>query len=207
MNKPKFLAIIISLFTFLSCTKDDPATPDFPLDPHHDLSGNEYEVYSSILDSYGIPQVIVRQETSTFTPPMENFELFFRLNRNANMDPHLFSRYEEQNLNSTFLDSKMQAPSTNFGLISNSEYGYYFGRENLYKGWQLFNNKYPESKSWFFTVNKIGFNEEKTQAMVGVESYWFNDNPELTTLNGGSLYYLEKTNGVWEIIGRTSYHL
>jgi hypothetical protein len=54
---------------------------------------------------------------------------------------------------------------------------------------------------------KIGFNENRTQAIVGLESYWFMESPDRPTVNLGKLFYLEKKNGVWEPLGSTAYRL
>lgn len=35
----------------------------------------------------------------------------------------------------------------------------------------------------------------------------FSPRSKLTTLDGGYLYYFEKNNGIWQVIGRTPYQL
>jgi hypothetical protein len=203
MKKLLLLLILIGVF---SCKQED-VIPEFSLDQADLFTSDEYAVYSLILKDFGFSQIVVRQETSIQIPLQENFELFFNLDKMSNMESTLYSKYLEANTVSYKLDKEISIPGKGVEVISNNEYAYYFEREDLYKAWTLFKNKYPNSGSWYFSVNKIGFNENKTQAIVGVESFWFMESPDGPTLKSGLLNYLEKKNGVWEKVGSTSYAL
>ncbi len=195
------------LISAVACKKENDNVPDFKLDHADQLTTDEYEVYGVILENFSMSQLVIKQQTSIQTPPKDNFNLFFSLEEMSNMEANLYSRYEEENLNFYLLDEKIEIPEKSIKMISNKEYEYYFEREDLYKAWTLFENQYPNAGKWFFSLNKIGFNDNKTQAVVGVEAYWFRESPDGPTKNLGMLVYLEKKNNVWEKMGSSSYPL
>ncbi|MBK6266190.1 hypothetical protein JKA74_14185 [Marivirga sp. S37H4] len=205
MKKAIFTLLLLSIFFLLSCDKKDELTPEFALDPHDELSAEEYLVYSASLERMSIKHLIINQKTSVYTPPKDHFELFFSLEKMKNMEPGLFDLYLQANQSSYLLDEKIEVATAETKLMSNEEYAYYFEREDSYKGWDLFKTKYPESNSTFVSLNNIGFNEDKTQAMLGIELFWFMESPEGPTLKAAGLHYLEKKEGVWTTIGITSY--
>jgi hypothetical protein len=206
--KKIFLAVLLlSTFFQLSCIKVDDPIPEFSLDKADHLTAEEYEIFGVILERYSNAQLIVRQQTSVFTPPKENFELFFNLDRMSDMEATLYARYIDANDRAYLLDEKISVLDRDIKLMPDKEYVYYFNRDDLYKGWELFEKKYPDTNRWFFSFNKIGFNENKTQAIVGIESYWFMETQDGPTLKLGKLIYLEKKNEIWEEVGSTSYRL
>lgn len=205
MKRITLVFILVTTLFQLSCEKQDDAIPTFSLDQADQLEADEYEVYKVILEKYDIPQLIIRQQTTTLTPPNENHALFFDLDRMSDMEATLYDRYVDANDKAYLLDEKIAVPGRDIKLMSDKEYAYYFDREDLYKGWELFEKKYPEAQRWFFRFNRIGFNESRTQAIVGLKVNWFMDTPDGPTLSYGNLVYLEKKNGVWEHVGSTSY--
>jgi hypothetical protein len=207
MKKLIFTFLIACSIFLISCEKDKDTTPDFPLAESDVFLAAEYDVYGVILGRYSASQLVVSQQTSVFTPPAENFELFFNLSALSEMEGDLFANYEEVNDFIFKLDAQLEVPGKEVKLMSNAEYDYYFDRANPSKGWDLFDKKYPAAGRWFFHFNKIGFNESQDQAMVGVESYWFEESADGPTLKMGRLYYLEKVEGVWTYVASTSYQL
>lgn len=206
MKQIIIVLMLVSTLAQLSCDKqDEDVIPEFSLDQADQLESDEYDVYSVILESYDISQFIIRQQTSVYITPKENHELFFNLDSMAYMEATLYERYAEANNQTYFLEEKIAVPFKNVKLLADKEYDYYFDREDLNKGWELFGKKYPEAGRWFFRLNKIGFNESRTQAIVGSEAYWYQENPDGPTLSHGRLIYLEKKNDVWEQVGSTSY--
>lgn len=199
------LGLIVAM-TF-SCIQEDDAIPQFPLDPSDQFLAEEYEVYNVILERLDIPQLVIRQQTTRFTPPEGDLSLFFNLDKMAAMDANLYSRYTEANDRRFLLDEQFSVPDKKVHLLSNKAHTHYFDRQDEGKGWEIFHEKYPNAQRWFVVVNKIGFNESRTQAMVGSEAYWFMENPDGATLKFGRLFYLEKKNGVWQHVGDTGYTL
>jgi hypothetical protein len=177
------------------------------LDPSDQFHADEYEVYNVILERLDIPQLVIRQQTTRFTPSKEDFPLFFNLDDMAGMEVNLYSQYTEANDRNFLLDEQFSVPEKTVHLLSNKAYAYYFDRQYEDKGWQMFHEKYPNAQRWFVSFNKIGFNENRTQAMVGSEAYWFMENPDGATLKFGRLFYLEKKNGVWQHVGDAGYTL
>lgn len=202
----QFLLLFLAI-SLISCQSDDMDFPEFSLEAADELSADTYEVYSVILDDYSNSQVVIKQQTSSTTPAKANFEVFFSLEKMANMESTLFDNYEIANGSSSLLDTKIEIASKEVQLISTNEYAYFFERENQKKAWSQFDKIYPESGSWYFVVNNIGFNEGNTQAIVGIESYWYMTFEYEATLSSGRLYYLEKNNGIWAVIGSTGYEL
>lgn len=205
MKKVVILFYFLCMLSLFSCESEELILPEFDLDVPDQLNSDEYEVYSLILEGFSQSQLIVRQQTTVITPQKENFDLFFKLKDLSNMESGLYSRYEEINSNPSFLDQKIIVPSKDTKLISNKEYGFYFEREDHDKSWEFFKSKYPDAAAWYFHFNRIGFNEDRTQAIVGQESYWYMESSDGPPLNGGRLYYLEKTNDSWEIKGSAFY--
>lgn len=195
------------LISAVACKKENDNVPDFKLDHADQLTTDEYEVYGVILENFSMSQLVIKQQTSVQTPSKESFKLFFNLDKTSGMETTLYSKYVEENFNSYLLDERIMVPTKSVKMISNKEYEYYFEREDLYKAWTLFENQYPNSGKWFFSLNKIGFNDNKTQAIVGIESYWFMESPDGPTLSLGTLFYLEKKNQVWVNMGSTTYSL
>lgn len=207
MKKAAIFLLYLSTVFLLACEKEE-LTPDFTLEQADELSSDEYEVYGILLGRMGVSQLIVRQQTSVYTPPKENFGLFFSLERNSNMEATaLYASYVNENRNAYLLGEKIEVPSKDVKIVSNKEHAYYFDREDLNKGWELFKTSYPKADALFFALNKIGFNENRTQAMLGAELYWFMESPEGPTISAGRLYYFEKKEGVWEYVSSTYYRL
>ncbi len=198
------LFLISSLFPF-SCETAEPAIPEFSLDQADPFTSDEYRVYQTILEPYNRPQLVIRQQTSVFIPDKENLQLFFNLDRLANMEASLYDVYRSANDRIYHLDEKIIVSEGIVKLMSDSEFSYYFDEKDLHKAWELFARKYPQAQQWFFCLNKIGFNESRTQAIVGLESYWYMESPDGSTLQYGMLNYLEKNNNVWELVGTTGY--
>ncbi|WP_192347286.1 hypothetical protein [Algoriphagus sp. Y33] len=207
MKKITLIFFFLSTIFLCSCGNEEDSLPEFVLDQPDQLQSDEYEVYGKILEGFSQSQLIVRQQTSIYTPPKESFELFFNLENMSGMESTLYFNYVQENKAPYLLADKIEISSKGTKLLSNKEYSHYFDRDNGHKSWELFQNKYPDSGAWFFYVNKIGFNEDRTQALVGQESYWFMESSDGTTSNGGRLYYLEKINGEWVLIGSSFYQL
>jgi hypothetical protein len=161
MKNVLLFSLMLSAIFLLSCEKGDDTIPEFALDQADLFEADEYEVYSAILGNFDQSQLIIRQQTSVYTPPKENFELFFNLEKMSNMEAALYSIYVEENVSSYLLDEKIEVPSKETKLISTKEFAYYFDREDPYKAWELFKTKYQNAGEWFFSVNKIGFNENR----------------------------------------------
>ena len=172
MKKNNLILLLIITFFHFACEDNNETIPDFSIEQADQLQDDEYDVYSVILEDFNISQFIVRQQTSPFTPPEENFEVFFNLEKLSGMDSTLYAKYVIENGNTYLLDEQITVSGKGVKIISNKELDYYFDRENLYNSWELFEQKYPNAGKWYFHFNKIGFNESFTQAIVGVESYF-----------------------------------
>ncbi|UZR96413.1 hypothetical protein [Chondrinema litorale] len=207
MKKSYLILLLIITLSHFSCEDSNETIPEFSIETADQMQTDEYEIYSVILESFSISQFIIRQQTTSYTPPQENLEVFFSLDKLSGMDSTLYSQYVNANSSTYLLDEQIAVSGKGVKIISNKELAYFFDRENLYNSWALFEKKYPEAGKWYFYFNKIGFNENYTQAIVGIESYWFMESPDGPTLKSGRLIYLEKVNEVWEFLVSTSYNL
>jgi hypothetical protein len=201
----KKVVLFLLLISIVACKKENDTIPDFSLDQADHLTADEYDIYSVILKNFSFSHLIVRQQTSTNVAPKEGLKIFFELEQTANMDQTLYPKFVTENSNTYLLDDKIEIADKDVILISNKEYEYLFEREDHYKAWELFESKYPNSGKWYISLNKISFNEDKTQAMVGSESHWFRESPEGPTLNWGMIYHLQKKDNGWEVIGYSGY--
>jgi hypothetical protein len=203
----KQLHLLFLLFISISCTDKEDLATRFKLDTPDFFSNEEYELYQIILKDLSASQIIIRQQTSTFTPSPDHFEVLFKLSKMANMEPTLFSNYVAINRQPSFLDTKFNLTNKEIQLISNKEYAHFFERENLNTSWNLFKERYPKSGLGYFMLNKIAFNESKTQAIFGLEFYYMVASPQGTMAKSGLLTYFEKKNNFWEKVGSASYPL
>ncbi|GCC52572.1 hypothetical protein SanaruYs_28090 [Chryseotalea sanaruensis] len=202
----KILLLSLSIL-FLSCQSNDIEIPEFALEPADEFSEDEYDVYSAILGNFSNTQVVIKQQTTSRTPVESAFELFFNLDKMSNMEATLFSNYEAENAETSLLGEELKITAKETYLLSNEEHRYFFDQPDLKKSWLLFQKKYPTSGTWYFILNKIGFNADGTQAIVGIQSYWYMDSDSEPTQSTGRLHYLEKINDSWEEIGSAGYSL
>lgn len=204
--KVTLLAFLLLSVLLLSCDKDEEVL-NFPLDKADQLQEDDYQIYSAILANYNLEAIIVRQQTTTLTMPEERFSEWFVLDKMKNMEPDLYQNFVNENSQAYFLDEKIEIPEKPVWLISNAEYAYYFDRSDKNHGWQLLISRYPQSDGYHFAFNKIGYNDAKTQAFVGKEAYWLLGGSDNPTAKIGKVFYLEKIDGSWQIIGAESYPL
>ncbi len=92
-----------------------------------------------------------------------------------------------------YLENKFSVPSKNVFLISAEEIQYIFHNDDINVGWEEFYRRYPNS-SGTISFSRIGYNTNKTQAMVGLGNMY-------ASLGGeGSLIFLKLENNRWVIV-------
>ncbi len=177
------LAIAVS---FAGCQKDE-----FSLDILDDL---DYEIYSLILDERfpNIDEFTIRQETTPWFELYTN-STFEYLNSLWDADSSVFIDYISKNEAIHYLDSnKFKVAGKVVALISPEELEEYF---DDWFHWDWFYDKYPDSNG-LIVFARIGYNSDKSQAVVGFEL--------VGTHGAGYLVYLAKNdNNEWEIIEST----
>ena len=202
-----FLVVIVGSCIQFSCDKNEDSIPEFPIEQADAISIDEYQIYSHVLERFSSSQLVVRQKTSAYTPSEEKLTLFFNLEKLAAMDEGLYNQFQLENSATYLLGPDIVVPGKETYLLSNDAYSYYFDRANHSISWELFDKKYPNGGKWYTTFTKIGFNESINQALVGMESYWYMSSENGSTHKSGTLFYLEKIDGVWTFIASTAYEL
>ncbi len=186
------LAIAVS---FTGCKKDE-----FTLEILDDI---DYEIYSLILDErfpdvkFSNIEFTVRQETLLWAiiPMKSEINLnstFERLISLADADTSVFIDYISKNERIHNLDSnKFKVAGKVVILISPEELEDYF---DDWFHWDWFYDKYPDSDG-LIVFTRIGYNSDKSQAIVGFEDVGGGRNGE------GYFVYITKNNdNEWEII-------
>ncbi|WP_226391127.1 hypothetical protein [Penaeicola halotolerans] len=206
MKRQFFTSVTLCLLLCFACDDFSDIMPNFQLETADQLDADEYAIYSSILSRYSTSELVIRQRTSDFTPVAENFALFFNLEVLSEMDEGLFDSYTAANAESFNLDESIQIPMKQLHLLSNEGMNYFFNNITNENAWTRFEKQYPQSGIAYHVFNRVGFNDTKTQALVGVEMHWYQQGSN-ETQKLGSLNYLEKVNGTWMIIRSASYEL
>ena len=104
----------------------------------------------------------------------------------------LLNDYSIRNNNKYHIPDKIPIKNTKIQFISNTELNTIFSH-GIIKGWKLFHEKYPNSFG-FISFSKVGFNNDKTNAIVYVE---FEFGSKAATYD---YYILSKKNNKWVIV-------
>jgi len=104
----------------------------------------------------------------------------------------LVKDYSIRNKNKYHMPDKIPIKNTEIQFISNTELNTIFNH-GIIKGWKLFYKKYPNSLG-FISFSKVGFNNNKTNAIIYVE---FEFGSKAATYD---YYFLSKKNNKWDIV-------
>lgn len=155
--------------------------------PDQELNENEeYAVYSAILadNRYNSEKMVVSEYTiKGFLADTTNLT-----QQISGLSQEIVDDYQAKNIDSQKLENNFTV-SSNVIFISEKQTKQIFRKG---EGWNNFYKKYPQS-SGLISFSNIGFNQERTQALVyvGINCGWL--------CGDGSFKFLQKTNGKWII--------
>ena len=158
--------------------------------PNQELNENEdYAVYSEILSGkrYNSDLIVINDFTSQgliADAKNLNYEI-------PSLTQDTINDYQAKKIESRKLENNFTV-SGKVVFLSEEEVTQLF---NIgLDGWNKFNKKYPGANG-IITLSRVGFNKEKTQALVyvGISCGGL--------CGGGSFMFLEKRNGKWSIRG------
>ena len=185
------LLFLISVFACASCARLRISEPPITARAS-DVTDDIYAVYSAILNrEYKDRFIFIADRTSPVY-----FGQTFGDNSISGLSDETINDYDERNKTDEPLQNAF-SKDLHYALLSNDEQKQTLtktGRENYLK-------KYPEAVTEFppslgiITFSKIGFNGDRTQALVSV-------NDSCPALCGsGQFYFLRKQDGNWSIEG------
>ena len=112
---------------------------------------------------------------------------------NPEIDPAVFSDYLRINDSIYYLENKFTLAPKTVIFITGEEFDYIFDTQDINKGWEEFYRRFPGSAGTTTSFSRIGYNTEKTQAMMELGNMY-------ASLGGqGYLIFLKFTDGEWTI--------
>ncbi len=156
------------------------------------IPNDEYEVISSFFMTHGTylqsEKHVVRQLTRNDRVGDNGFNEFENYTK-IKLDASLIDDFKKKNANKYKLENKFSIP-LKVVLISEKKSKDIF-RDDV--GWLRFYMKYPDSPSGIHEISRVGFNDNKTQALLykGFYVNWY--------AAQGNLILLTKENGKWII--------
>ncbi|MDP5045440.1 MAG: hypothetical protein NWQ06_10740 [Leeuwenhoekiella sp.] len=209
MNYFKYTILFLLIILNTGCSKDDNVDdfPEFELSTPDEFSDEDYKVYSSFLEQYNTPNVVVSQESSeenfasAFTETTED-DFWVKKNlesRYPDFEASLFTKLIEVNLKTKFFDDKFSVNNKMITLITEPELTYIseLSKTNTYENlegfWDYFYKIHPQSQG-YVSLSLISYSENKDQAVFEI---W---NACGGLCGDGGFVYCRKENGVWTFI-------
>jgi len=189
-----FYLILASLF--VSCSKND-AINDTNLKSSDNLGDDDYQIYSLILNEKftSAGEFVVKQKTNKLNMITQSVnDLKTQI---PTIDLSIFTNLTQKNDSTHTLDSKFVNLDKPVTIITSEELLSYRDPGDINHFWTELYKKYPNSTGTF-GFSSIGFNTDKTQAIVQVEHLYASLGAD------GILYYLVKDNNGWKIIRELS---
>jgi hypothetical protein len=151
------------------------------------VRGEEFEVFASYLkQDIASPLVLV---TTTDSPHIDVDALNLQLAANGRgIPPDVRTDFSEKNKSTCMIELFAGIP--NLRYISKREEGLIFRVPS--KGWSKFHKRYGKEAEILW-LSRVGFNPEKTLALLHVSGGMG------PMAGGGTLYLLERKDGVWVI--------
>lgn len=170
------------------------------------IEDEEYAVYSALInkdlkDSEGQERrkdagervLIINESTSLWEGFVvdESKNFFEELKRSSQeLQPETVNDLQVKSNDTSKLERKFSI-KIKYLLVKDEEIDALF-KDDVMGGWEAFHRKYPKS-SGFLTLSRVGFNEDKTQALV--YKGWSCGG----LCGGGSYILLTKKKGVWVV--------
>ena len=193
------IVFLISSIAFTQTKKKSPlpkpsAVPSSPIDDE------DYSVYSAVLkELYGGKSIALENQVSGCTGIGNNKEgeaswqksLDGLSGKLKKLSPKTIADFKGKSNLCRMLDAKFN-PSIK--LISKQERRTIFSGKDMRKAWAAFNKKFPGANGYVI-VSNVGFNEDRTQALVDIS------NKCGDKCGAEQFVLLTKINGSWSVIG------
>ncbi len=186
--------IFFSLFAFLTSCTDDNEPKQFSLDQPSAIDAEDYAVYTAVISSFNNSNVVITQKTAfgmSFMEPDNSYVLTSLSEGNPGFEPEMVTTLIDNNVNPLFLDYSFPISSTHVILVPQAELNYIFNTDSD-NDWMQFYNTFPNANG-FNQFSAVAYNADKTKALLETGNV-------CGSLCGlGTLFYLEKENGIWII--------
>jgi hypothetical protein len=203
-----FGVYVVALLTLSSCDHgiggcSPGPEPEFNLHTADNLNATEYEVYSVALKEKLIQStkdpatIIVEQKTSKSISTLSTSNVSLMKAQFPEFDSTSITDYQTKNLSEYYLDYKFTMTEKYVQLITTEEIDNLFVQ--MGKNWGEYLNRYPYSNG-YYTVSRIGFNNDQSQAVLAIEFSTGTSSTNSTT--AGEILYLKKDAGVWKVVGK-----
>ncbi len=202
------LLVIIGVILILGSTaftqsKKKPASQKTSAVPSSPIDDEDYAVYSAALkELYGGKSIALENQVSGCTGIGNNKEgeaswqksLDALPGKLKKLSPKTIADFKGKSNVCRTLEAKFN-PSVK--LISKQERRTIFSGKDMRKAWAAFNKKFPGSNGYVI-VSNVGFNEDRTQALVDIS------NKCGDKCGAEQFVLLTKSNGSWSVIGMNS---
>lgn len=195
MEKFTFLLLISTALFIASCNKDtDDPKPLFNLDQADPIDPEDYQIYSTVLDSmFSYHSLIVNQQTTPLLEDnTENPQYQYLMELYIDFDSTLIRSYLFNNDTTYTFNNNFTCLKNRVQLITSSEISYYFSDRDINNGWKRFYSDYPNSGGIVY-FSRIGYNTDKTQALLEIDDIYCSLGAE------GYLIYMTKDGNQWKI--------
>jgi hypothetical protein len=193
----KYMLYSLFLLTLLTnCSKDDNGnSPEFKLKDSDNLDDIDYRLYSVVLKELfpNAEKLVVNQEVWSGGP--YNYSSYVRSLKEQypELDTMVFWDPIFAKDSVYYFENKFSVTSKKVYLISYEEIQNIFSNAEINGGWEEFYRRYPNS-SGTISFTRIGYNADKTQAMVSMGNMY-------ASLGGeGHLIFLKLENHQWKIL-------
>ena len=186
--------VFLFLFAFLTSCSDDNDPKQFSLDQPSAIDAEDYAVYTAVISSKGSGAFLLKQKTAfgmSFMESDNSYVLTSLSEGNPGFEPEMVTTLIDNNVNPLFLDYSFPISSTHVILVPQAELNYIFNTDSD-NDWMQFYNTFPNANG-FNQFSAVAYNADKTKALLETGNV-------CGSLCGlGTLFYLEKENGVWII--------
>ncbi len=205
MNKNLKLLVVIGIVFILSSTafmqskKKSGSIKQFT-PPSLPIDDEDYAVYSVVLkELFGGKSVALENQVSGCTGIGNNKEgeaswqksLDGLSGKLKKLSPKTIADFKGKSNVCRTLDAKF---NSSVKLISKQERRTIFSGKDMRKAWVVFNKKFPGANGYVI-VSNVGFNEDRTQALVDIS------NKCGDKCGAEQFVLLTKINGSWSVIG------
>ena len=187
-----FVYLPLMLIFFSNCKKQAEPAPSLTNNPAKadTIDHEDYIVYDAVINQnleYK-QEILVEQATI--------FGVFqFQEMQNTNIDTTTFKNYVENNKRSYNLGNNFNISPRTSQILSKDAYN------ELLSNGKKFKKLFPKSDR-IIKFSRVGYNKDKTAAIVSLDSWFVNESENGISQNYGygNTIYLEKVNGSWRVI-------
>jgi hypothetical protein len=186
--------VFLFFFAFLTSCSEDNEPKQFSLDQPSAIDAEDYAVYTAVISSFNSSNVVIAQKTAfgmSFMEPDNSYVITSLSEGNPGFEPEMVTTLIDNNINPLFLDYSFPISSTHVILVPQAELNYIFNTDSD-NDWMQFYNTFPNANG-FNQFSAVAYNADKTKALLETGNV-------CGSLCGlGTLFYLEKENGIWII--------